>query len=206
MTSPSPVPLPQREGGVHAAFDEYVYDPDHPTPYLYDAGTLQVGGPFDARPVQRRDDVLCYTTEPLAEDLVICGRVFVELWVSSSAEDTEFCAMLCDVHPNGVARQLCDGNIRLALRESLARPDPVPPREIVKVKVDMWATGIRIFKGHRLRLQAASAAVPNFAAHTNTLAPPGSAVDVEVAHNRVHHDPQHKSLLLLPVLGDWQSG
>ena len=35
-----------------AAFDEYTYDPDYPTPYLYDAGTLQVGGPFDSRPVE----------------------------------------------------------------------------------------------------------------------------------------------------------
>ena len=183
-----------------APFDEYAYDPDHPTPYLYDAGTLQVGGPFDARPVQRRDDVLCYTTAPLTEDLVICGRVFAELWVSSSAEDTEFCAMLCDVHDNGLARQLCDGNIRLALRESLEKLDPVPPGEVVKVRIDMWATGIRVFKGHRLRLQIASAAVPQFAAHTNTLEPPGSAIKVVIAKNRVCHDKDHSSRLLVPTV------
>ncbi|UCF35058.1 MAG: CocE/NonD family hydrolase [Phycisphaerales bacterium] len=179
--------------------DEYVYDPDHPTPYLYDAGTLQVGGPFDARPVQRRDDVLCYTTVPLKEDLVLCGRVFAELWVSSSAKDTEFCAMLCDVHPNGVARQLCDGNARLALRESLERPDPVPPGQVAEVRIDLWATGVRVFKGHQLRLQVASAAVPKFAAHPNTLDPPGSATDTVEATNRILHAAQCPSRLLLPV-------
>ena len=187
-------------GGHGAEFDEYVYDPSDPTPYLYDAGTLQVGGPFDARPVQRRDDVLCYTSAPLTEDVVICGRVFAELWVSSSAADTEFCALLCDVHPNGVARQLCDGNVRLALRESLEQPDPVPPGEVVQVRIDMWATGIRVFKGHRLRLQVASAAVPKFAAHTNKLESPGSAMEVVTAHNRVYHDEQHPARLLLPAV------
>ena len=188
---------PSKSGAAH---DEFVYDPDHPTPYLYDAGTLQVGGPFDARPVERRDDVLCYTTEPLEKDLVICGRVFAELWVSSSAEDTEFCVKICDVHPDGLARQLCDGNVRLAMRESLEKPDPIPPNKVVKVKVDMWATGIRLFKGHRLRLELASAAVPKFAAHTNTLEPPGSAVKAVIATNRVYHDRERKSRLILPII------
>jgi len=183
-----------------APFDEYAYDPDHPTPYLYDAGTLQVGGPFDARPVQRRDDVLCYTSEPLTEDLVICGRVFAELWVSSSAEDTEFCALLCDVHPNGEARQLCDGNLRLALRDSLEKLDPVPPGETARIRIDMWATGVRVFKGHRLRLQVSSAAVPALAPHTNTLEPPGSATEVVIATNRVHHSENHPSRVLLPAV------
>lgn len=187
---------PPAENQTH---DEYIYDPDHPTPYLYDAGTLQVGGPFDARPVERRDDVLCYTTEPLEKDLVICGRVFAELWVSSSAEDTEFCAKLCDVHTNGLARQLCDGNIRLAMRNSLEEIDPVPPGEVVKVRIDLWATGIRLFKGHRLRLEVASAAMPKFAAHTNTLEPPGSAVDAVVANNRVYHDSEKQSKVIVPV-------
>jgi hypothetical protein len=126
--------------------------------------------------------------------------VFAELWVSSSAEDTEFCALICDVHPNGEARQMYDGNVRLALRDSLERPNPVPPGKIVKVRIDLWATGIRLFKGHRLRLQISSAAVPKFAAHTNTLEPPASATKVVIAKNRVYHDEQHPSRLLLPVL------
>ncbi len=180
--------------------DEYTYDPDNPTPYLMDAYALQIGGPFDARPVERRDDVLCYTSEPLQKDMIICGRLWAELWVSSSVEDTEFCAKLCDVHPNGLSRQLNDGNVRLALRNSLEKQEPVPPGEVVKVKVDMWATGIRVFRGHRLRLEVASSAVPKFAAHTNTLDPPGSAGKAVVAQNRVYHDRKRPSRLILPVV------
>ncbi len=183
-------------------YDEYDYDPDHPTPYLQDPYTLQIGGPFDARPVERRDDVLCYTTPPLERDLVICGRLWAELWVASSAEDTEFCAKLCDVHPNGLSRQLNDGNIRLALRDTLEKQDPVPPGDVVRIKIDMWATGIRILKGHSLRLEVASSAVPKFAAHTNTLDPPGTAVIAVIASNRVYHDKDQPSRVIIPVIPD----
>ncbi len=188
------------ENDAYARFDSYNYDPDNPTPYLYDAGTLQVGGPFDARPVQRRDDVLCFSTPPLAEDVVICGRVFSELFVSSSAEDTEFVAKLCVVFENGEARQLCDGNIRLALRNSLEKLDPVPAGNIVKVRIDMWATAIRVFAGQRIRLEIASAACPKFAAHTNTLESPGEAVRAVIAENCVYSGGQWPSKLLLPIM------
>lgn len=194
------LPQPPCSQSVVAAYDEYAYNPDDPTPYLYDAGTLQVGGPFDARPVEERADVLCYTTAELQEGLVLCGRVFAELWVSTSAEDTEFCAKLCDVHPDGLARQLCDGNMRLACRESLEKPTPAKPGEIVKVRIDMWATGIHVFAGHRLRLEVASAALPKLAAHTNTLEPAATATRAAIAKNRVWHNDQHASRLLLPVV------
>ena len=116
------------------------------------------------------------------------------------SEDTEFTAKLSDVHPGGLARQLCDGNVRLALREGLTEPDPVPPGEVVKVRGDLWATGHVFRAGHRIRLEVASAAVPKFAAHTNTLAPPGSATEVVVAGNRVWHTAECPSRLLLPVV------
>jgi hypothetical protein len=57
-----------------------------------------------------------------------------------------------------------------------------------------------VYKGHRLRLQVSSAAVPAFAPHTNTLEPPGSATSAVIAQNRVYHDESHPSRLLLPVV------
>ncbi|MCK4719018.1 CocE/NonD family hydrolase, partial [bacterium] len=167
--------------------------------YLMDPYTLQIGGPFDARPVEKRDDVLCYGTPVFGEDMVINGRLWADLYVSSSAEDTEFCAKLCDVHPDGLSRQLNDGNIRLALRNTLEKQEPVPPGKIVQVKIDMWATGVRILKGHRLRLEVASAAVPKFAPHTNTLDPPGTAIKTVIAQNRVYHSEEYRSKIIITV-------
>ena len=98
------------------------------------------------------------------------------------------------------AANLAAARALLAVRDSLAKPDPVPPGEVVKIRLDMWATGVRVFQGHRLRLQIASAALPKFAAHPNTLDPPGSATEVVIANNRVYHDNDHPSRLLLPVM------
>jgi predicted acyl esterase len=86
------------------------------------------------------------------------------------------------------------------MRESLERSSPVPPGDVVKVRIDLWATGIRVFPGHRLRLEVASAAVPKFPAHTNTLESPGSAVRAVIAKNRVWHDAEHPSRVMLPVV------
>jgi predicted acyl esterase len=53
-------------------------------------------------------------------------------------------------------------------------------------------------------LQVASAAVPKFAPHTNTLDSPGRATTTVTASNRVYHDAQHPSRLLLPVTEGWE--
>ena len=57
--------------------DEYVYDPNDPVPTVGGNMCCQNGllasGAFDQREVERRDDVLVYTSEPLAEDLTVIG-------------------------------------------------------------------------------------------------------------------------------------
>src|SRR5581483_3968506 len=49
------------------------------------------------RRLSERPDVLVYQTEPLAEPVEVTGRVSVELWIASSAVDTDFTAKLVDV-------------------------------------------------------------------------------------------------------------
>jgi|SRR5580658_6321890 predicted acyl esterase len=58
-------------------------------------------GPRDQRAVESRHDVLCYTSEPLAEPVEVIGPVLAVLHVSSSAPDTDFTAKLVDVAPGG---------------------------------------------------------------------------------------------------------
>ena len=42
----------------------------------------------------------------------ITGPVRVELWVSTDVPDTDFTAVLLDVHPDGSAWNVCEGAIR----------------------------------------------------------------------------------------------
>lgn len=77
--------------------DAFVYNPDTPVPtrggnysYSFPGGKFSTSGPHDQRPNERRDDVLVYTGEPLKEDLEVTGPLTCELFVSSSAPDTDF--------------------------------------------------------------------------------------------------------------------
>jgi len=92
----------------------YTYDPDDPTPSI--AGAIfhpTKAGCRDNRQLESRDDVLCFDSPMLEEDIELAGRVRVYLWVSSSAETADFMARLCDVAPDGVSSNLCDGILRL---------------------------------------------------------------------------------------------
>ena len=68
-----------------------------------------LSGPRDRSSIQRRDDVLVYTTAPLNQDLEVTGPVEVKLYASSSAVDTDFTATLTDVLPDGRAVHICEG-------------------------------------------------------------------------------------------------
>ena len=61
--------------------------------------------------------------------------------MASSARDTDFTAKLVDVFPDGEARNLTDGILRLRYRNSLEKPELATPGEIYRVTVDAGVTG-----------------------------------------------------------------
>src|SRR5690606_6083389 len=60
-------------------------------------------GPYDHRMIETRNDILVYSTEPLAEPLEICGPVEIVLHAATDAVDTDWTAKLLDVDPEGRA-------------------------------------------------------------------------------------------------------
>lgn len=180
--------------------DVYRYDPADPTPFVFDYGTLQIGGPDDYAEIEKRPDVLCFTTAPLTEDLEVTGPVRARLFVSSSAVDTDFAAMLVDVHPDGFCQRLCDGIVRARYREDVDHEVFMEPGQVYELDIDMWNTS-QVFKaGHQVRLAISSAAFPKFDRNLNTGEPIFTSTRMEVAENRIWHDPNHASRVVLPVI------
>ncbi|MDX3568538.1 CocE/NonD family hydrolase C-terminal non-catalytic domain-containing protein [Streptomyces sp. ID05-47C] len=60
-------------------------------------------GPLDQAAVEAREDVLVFTSEPLAEDLEVTGRVRAVLFAATDGPSTDWVARLCDVDENGVS-------------------------------------------------------------------------------------------------------
>ncbi|HET9801819.1 MAG TPA: CocE/NonD family hydrolase, partial [Candidatus Acidoferrum sp.] len=184
--------------------DTYTYDPADPTPTI--GGPLCCGapppgnGPQDQRPAEARNDVLVFTTPAFAQETEVTGPIGAELYVSSSAVDTDFTAKLVDVWPNGFAQNLTDGILRMRYRNSSAKIELLNPGEIYKVSIDMWATSNVFLPGHKLRLEISSSDFPRFDRNMNTGEVQATATRMVKASNVVFHDKDHPSALILPVV------
>src|SRR5262249_13562496 len=142
----------------------------------------------DQTTAERRKDVLVYSSAALAKDVEVIGHITAELWVSSSAVDTDITAKLVDVAPNGFARNLTDGILRLRYRDSREKPELLQPGGVYKVKIDLWATGNVFLTGHKIRLEISSSNFPRFDRNLNTGEEQARATRLVRAANTVMHD------------------
>ncbi len=182
--------------------DRFVYDPENPVFTL--GGQISthrdVRGPKDRRSVQARDDVLVYTTEPLADDVEVTGPVELQLHVASTAVDTDFTATLSDVHPDGTAIHVCEGVRGVTFRESLEEPTPIEPGKVYPLSISLWETSMVFGAGHRIRLEVSSSNFPPYARNQNTGLSLGTSALVKTAEQTVYHDAERPSYLVLPVI------
>ena len=79
----------------------FVYNPERPAPTPFWKENFQNGTNEDLRPIQRRDDVLVFSSEQLTSPFNLVGMISLELHVSTSAADTDFVGRLSDVSPDG---------------------------------------------------------------------------------------------------------
>jgi putative CocE/NonD family hydrolase len=186
------------------AADQFVFDPYSPVPTRGGAVCCNPKvfpwGPMDQRPVEVRKDVLVYTTRPLKHPVEAIGSVQAVLYVASSARDTDFTAKLVDVFPDGEARNLTDGILRLRYRNSLEKPELAKPGEIYRVTVDAGVTANVFLKGHRIRLEISSSNFPRFDRNSNTGGAVEQAAKLVKASQTVYHDSAHPSCLVLMVM------
>src|SRR5881394_508949 len=184
--------------------DQYVYDPSDAVPTIGGplcCGPLPTGiGPEDQRPAEARNDVLVYTTAAFSKDTEVTGPVSLDLYVSSSAVDTDFTGKLVDVWPNGFAQNLTEGILRLRYRNSQEKPELANPGETYHITVDLWATSNVFLAGHKLRLEVSSSNFPRFDRNLNTGEEQARATRMIKSTNVVYHDKAHPSALILPVL------
>ncbi|MFQ6053707.1 MAG: CocE/NonD family hydrolase [Candidatus Bathyarchaeia archaeon] len=182
------------------AADEYVYNPEHPvvTTMTFDFYGEKAETPLDNRYVLRRDDVLVYTSEPLGDRVLVCGRPIVELYASSNCRDTDWFATLSDVHPDGRSISVSQGALRARYRNSLERPELMRTGEVYRFRIQLYSTCIAFQPGHRIRLAVTSSDFPRYARNTNTGNDVATDTEIKIARNMVHHNERHPSNILLP--------
>jgi putative CocE/NonD family hydrolase len=179
--------------------DTFVFDPKSP---LFDS-SYQKPYPHDQRKNEARPDVLVYTSEPLTEDMEVTGQVAVDLFVSSTAKDTDFSFTLCDVHPDGQSINLASlesGYMRMRYRNSLEKEELMEPGKVYPVRIDNYYTSNLFKKGHRIRVWITSSKFPHYDVNTNT---GGVLADEKMtipATQTIYHDVKRPSKVILPVV------
>jgi putative CocE/NonD family hydrolase len=179
---------------------QFVYDPDDPVPTLAGNNLVIPRGITDHRPHAERDDVLRFESEPLEDEVVMVGPLKARLFVSTTAPDTDFTAMLLDVRPDGYRVNIQDGIVRLRYRNGRSKPQIVEPGQVIEIDIDLWSTGYAVKKGHRIALHVSSSNFPRFARHMNTSEPPWEWTQPQKATNTVYHDAAHPSYIELPLM------
>ena len=192
-------PEPQGDGPA----DHFVYDPEYPVQTLggiNQSPELVPNGPHDQRPVEMRSDVLCYTSEPLTQDLEVTGPIKLVLYAATDGLDTDWTAKLVDVSPTGYAKNLCDSIVRARYREGFSRPALLSPNKAYEYEIELGVTGNVFRMGHRLRLEVSSSNFPRFDRNPNTGRPIGLDAEMRPAQQTIFHENQYPSHLVLPVI------
>ena len=198
------------------------FDPADPVPSIGGnissfGGILEPGG-FDQRcrkdsafakdelPLSERRDVLVFQTDPLPEDVEVTGPIAVNLFVSSSAVDTDFTAKLIDVYPPnldyplGFDLNIGDSIIRMRYRDSLEKPELMKPGGVYTATIHLYPTSNVFAKGHRIRVDVSSSNFPRFDVNPNTGEPLQQHRRTVAADNTVYLGGERASHVVLPII------
>jgi putative CocE/NonD family hydrolase len=130
----------------------------------------------------------------------VCGPIRVRLVAASSARDTDFMAKLLDVWPNGFAQRLNDGMVRARFREGMDKPSLIEPGRAYTYDLDLWNTCQLYRKGHSIRLEVSSSAFPKYDRNLNTGDTLGQSTRMQVAQQKIFHDRERLSYVVIPVV------
>ncbi len=177
--------------------DRFTFDPRRPVPAAL--GVLPAGE--DRTPLQRRDDVLVYTSEVIEEAVEIVGKVVVEFHAATDARDTDFVANIMDVYPDGRAVKLgpITGVVRARYRNGFDREELLTPGEVARYEIDLGHIAHSFEPGHRIRIDLTSSAYPHVAPNQNTGNPVATDTEWNTARQIIHHSPEYPSRIILPV-------
>jgi len=190
--------------------DRYDYDPQNPVPTLGGNNSTWTWmkfaqepiypGPVDQRPLERRDDVLVYTSPVLDADLEVTGPLEAVIYAESSARDTDFTAKLVDVYPDGRAIHLAEGILRARHRASMEAMELLVPGEVAEFRIELAPTSNLFLKGHRVRVEISSSNFPRFDRNLNTGEDIFRSTRMQTARQTILHSAEYPSHVILPIV------
>ena len=192
--------------GENQTPDHFTYAPKNPVTSFggnvcCTGGAIEAGS-FDQSEMEKRKDILVYSTQPLEEGLEVSGFIEPILYVSSDVKDTDFTIKLIDVYPDGRAFNLDETIQRVRYRNGYDKEEFMESGKVYEVKLSPMSTSNYFAKGHRIRVEVSSSNFPRFARNLNTGGNNFDETESVVAHNTIHHSDKYPSQIKLPIVSD----
>jgi putative CocE/NonD family hydrolase len=193
-----------------STFDEYRSDPANPVPYLPNAPQDMAKEYMvaDQRFLRDRKDVVIYSSEPLSEDVTMAGAISPDLFVTTSATDSDFDVKVIDVYPDDAPgklagyEQLVRGEpFRGKFRKSFAKPEPFVPGKVEEIRFSMPDVYHSFKRGHRIMVQVQSSWFPLTDRNPQTFTdiPNAKPIDFVPATERIYHGARAASFIEVNV-------
>lgn len=198
-----------RDGGILSTeppdtsdnpYSTYIYDPENPTPSLGGNNLIPPSGPYDQRELEKREDLLVFTSPPLRNEVVLLGTVKVRLFASTDAKDTDFGARFCDVYPDGRSMLMNEGMVKARYCKGTTREEFIEPGRVYEYEIDLWDTALVLPPGHRIRITIISSSNPRYEPNPNTGEPFRQHTKTVKAKNDIYHSESFPSSVILPVI------
>jgi putative CocE/NonD family hydrolase len=175
--------------------DTFICDPEVP---VASPGPGAQAGQFDQAALELGNNLLVYTSEPLAQPLRVFGTPRVCLYCSTSSAHTDFTAKLVRVRPGGAAEFICMG---IARSSWLFAESGYVADKIHLWEFDLEPTSCVFAEGDCVRLEIAGSAFPLYDRNPGTDVPSCRATswDWQRSTQLVFHDSKRPSALYLPV-------
>jgi hypothetical protein len=184
--------------------DSFTYDPMNPVMSyggnVCCTGNAIQGGAFDQQDMEKREDILVYTTAPLEKGIEVSGFIETKLFVSSDVKDTDFTIKLIDVYPDGRAYNLDETIQRVRYREGYDKEVFMEKGKVYEVDLTPMSTSNYFKEGHSIRIEISSSNFPRFARNLNTGGANYNEKDGVIAHNKIHHSKKQASEIRLPIV------
>jgi putative CocE/NonD family hydrolase len=185
---------PNRDG----AYNEIFSDPAHPVTDRYSAY-----GAHNYRALAGGKDVLVYDSDPLLADTEVTGPIHAEIFISADVPDVDLWVRLLDVAPDGTALNLMSPGLdvlRASYRDEKKEPELLKAGEVYRLNLDRMLTSNVFRAGHQIRVQISGAFFPHFSRNLQSGEPEATSARMCPGHIRIHHDPDHRSRIELPVV------
>jgi putative CocE/NonD family hydrolase len=147
--------------------------------------------------------VLTFETEPFSQDTEITGAITAEIFLSCNCRDTDLWVKVLDVGEDGTAYNLMSPGLdvqRASLRDPRRGRELLEPGEIYSLRFETLITSQVFMAGHRLRILVTSSFFPYFSRNLHTGESEAFSSEMATAEIRIHHDADHPSRLVLPVI------